>query len=278
NCYYEKFKDGRVEKIDNELNNQKSLDYKRLHEVVYFDKKFKGVEKDKQRKILKFHHISSNKMKSIDIEKNGIVRLLSTGKLDGYCNISTEKEIVNFGEVISIPTGGSAILKYHHGFFIDSLNILFSSQDPEIYYLKYIYYALLNKVEYIQQCFKGSSIQHPDMKKIIDITIPIPNIEEQKHIVKIIDSLEPFIQKYEKLQNELEILNNNFPTNLEKSIINYAMQGKLVKQDEKDNSVDKLINEIYKEKEKLVKEGKLKNTELKDLIIYKNSDDNSYYE
>ncbi|MBY7705012.1 hypothetical protein JIY74_33190, partial [Vibrio harveyi] len=41
NCYYEKFKDGRVEKIDNELNNQKSLDYKRLHEVVYFDKKFK---------------------------------------------------------------------------------------------------------------------------------------------------------------------------------------------------------------------------------------------
>nr|QUE43041.1 hypothetical protein HYD84_03085 [Mycoplasmopsis bovis] len=70
----------------------------------------------------------------------------------------------------------------------------------------------------------------------------------------------------------------NYLTKLENSIINYAMEGKLVKQDQNNDSVDNLINEIYKEKQKLVEQGKLKKADLNNLIIYKNDNDNSYYE
>ncbi|MBY7705488.1 restriction endonuclease subunit S, partial [Vibrio harveyi] len=122
---------------------------------------------------------------------------------------------------------------------------------------------------------KGDTL---NSKSLSNLFIPIPPLTEQQKIVNIIKYLNLKIDNYSNLEKELINIEKELHIKLEKSIINYAMQGKLVKQDEKDNSVDKLIDEIYKEKEKLVKVGKVKNTELKDLIIYKNSDDNSYYE
>ncbi|TKA60625.1 Type I restriction modification system specificity (S) subunit, HsdS [Mycoplasmopsis bovis 1067] len=249
-----------------------------LWQVVYFDKRFKGVEKHKQSKVLKYKHISSEELNSIKKDNNGKVRLLSTGKLDGFCNIELDDNRVNFGKVITIPTGGSAIIKYHSGYFIDSLNILMESQDNNLYDSKYIYYCLLEQSDLIQQYFKGSSIQHPDMKKIVEISLLIPNIEIQRNIVRTIEVLEPLIAIYSELFSELELLRNELPKKLENSIINYAMEGKLVKQDQNNDSVDNLINEIYKEKQKLVEQGKLKKADLNNLIIYKNDNDNSYYE
>ncbi|MBT1368803.1 restriction endonuclease subunit S, partial [Mycoplasma bovis] len=194
-----------------------------LWQVVYFDKRFKGVEKHKQSKVLKYKHISSEELNSIKKDNNGKVRLLSTGKLDGFCNIELDDNRVNFGKVITIPTGGSAIIKYHSGYFIDSLNILMESQDNNLYDSKYIYYCLLEQSDLIQQYFKGSSIQHPDMKKIVEISLLIPNIEIQRNIVRTIEVLEPLIAIYSELFSELELLRNELPKKLENSIINYAM-------------------------------------------------------
>ncbi|WP_434325012.1 restriction endonuclease subunit S [Mycoplasma capricolum] len=248
----------------------------KLWEVVYFDKKFKGVEKNKQKSILKYQHISSEELKSIKKDDEGNVRLLSTGKLDGYCSIESTNIWVNFGEVITIPTGGSAILKYHNGYFIDSLNILLSSQNTNLYDLKYIYYCLLDQIDYIQQCFKGSSIQHPEMKKIIEISLLIPDIKTQKFIVKIIELLEPLISVYSKLSDELKLLNEEFPKKLQKSIINYAMTGKLIPINSNDDLlINQLLDNINNEKLKLFKQGK---ASLDKSIIYKNASDNSYYE
>ncbi|WFQ95860.1 hypothetical protein MFERI15568_00284 [Mycoplasma feriruminatoris] len=247
----------------------------KLWEVVYFDKKFKGVEKYKQNKILKYKHVSSEELNSIKKDNNGKVRLLSTGKLDGFCNIDLDDSRVNFGEVITIPTGGSAIIKYHNGYFIDSLNILMESKNDDLYDLKYIYYCLLEQNDYIQQCFKGSSIQHPDMKKIAEISLFFPNIEIQRNIVKTIELLEPFIAIYSKLFSELELLRNEFPKKLQKSILNYAMEGKLVSNNsDKDLDVDELLLITKKEQQKL----QLNKDQLKQSIIYKNISDNSYYE
>ncbi|WP_429996352.1 hypothetical protein, partial [Mycoplasmopsis bovis] len=72
-------------------------------------------------------------LNSIKKDNNGKVRLLSTGKLDGFCNIELDDNRVNFVKVITIPTGGSAIIKYHSVYFIDSLNILMESQDNNLY-------------------------------------------------------------------------------------------------------------------------------------------------
>nr|VZR97448.1 hypothetical protein MF5295_00316 [Mycoplasma feriruminatoris] len=272
NCYYEKFETTNSESKEQQKTSIKIM---KLWEVVYFDKKFKGVEKYKQNKILKYKHVSSEELNSIKKDNNGKVRLLSTGKLDGFCNIDLDDSRVNFGEVITIPTGGSAIIKYHNGYFIDSLNILMESKNDDLYDLKYIYYCLLEQNDYIQQCFKGSSIQHPDMKKIAEISLFFPNIEIQRDIVKTIELLEPFIAIYSKLFSELELLRNEFPKKLQKSILNYAMEGKLVSNNsDKDLDVDELLLITKKEQQKL----QLNKDQLKQSIIYKNISDNSYYE
>ncbi|TKA59075.1 Type I restriction modification system specificity (S) subunit, HsdS [Mycoplasmopsis bovis 8790] len=273
NCYYEKFEEINNKSKDNQKTSIKIMS---LWQVVYFDKRFKGVEKHKQSKVLKYKHISSQELNSIKMDNNGKVRLLSTGKLDGFCNIELDDNRVNFGKVITIPTGGSAIIKYHSGYFIDSLNILMESQDSNLYDSKYIYYCLLEQSDLIQQYFKGSSIQHPDMKKIVEISLLIPNIEIQKNIVKTIELLEPFITKYSELFSELELLRNEFPKKLQKSILNYAMQGKLISNGiDNDLAVEELLDNIKKEQLKL---KQLSKDKLKLSIIYKNASDNSYYE
>ena len=75
----------------------------------------------------------------------------------------------------------------NNGKFINSGNILGTSIDNDKYFLKYIYYCLLNQNELIQSYFRGSSVQHPDMKQIIQIRLPIPPIEEQYSIVSYLD-------------------------------------------------------------------------------------------
>ncbi|WP_429995254.1 hypothetical protein, partial [Mycoplasmopsis bovis] len=65
--------------------------------------------------------------------------------------------------------------------------------------------CLLEQSDLIQQYFKGSSIQHPDMKKIVEISLLIPNIEIQRNIVRTIEVLEPLIAIYSELFSELEL-------------------------------------------------------------------------
>ncbi|WHL47771.1 restriction endonuclease subunit S [Mycoplasmopsis bovis] len=99
------------------------------------------------------------------------------------------------------------------------------------------------------------SINDENLSKIL---VPLAPLEEQRRIVELIHKLDSLIGKYSKFEIELSELEEELPTKLEKSIINYAMKGKLVKQDQNNDSVDNLINEIYKEKQKLVEQGKLK--------------------
>ena len=154
------------------------VEYKKLWEIVDFDKRFKDVDKEKQTNVLKFKHISASLLKKYSIVSNcKEVKLLSTGYFGGYTKYNKNDININQGEIISIPSGGEAILKYHNGYFIDSLNILFSSKNIKLWNLKFIYYFLVQQINYIKECFVGSSIKHSNMKKIINIKIPIPHID-----------------------------------------------------------------------------------------------------
>ena len=105
--------------------------------------------------------------------------------------------------------------------------------------------------------------------------IPLPPILEQQRIVAKIEELLPLVDEYDKAQKELDALNTSLPEALKKSILQEAIQGKLVPQDPNDEPASVLLEKIRKEKEQLVKDGKLKK---KDLITTPISDDEKPFE
>ena len=111
--------------------------------------------------------------------------------------------------------------------------------------------------------------------KIQNILFPLPPLEEQKRIVSKIESLEPFIDDYNQAETELSELNETFPEQIKKSILQYAIQGKLVPQDPSDEPASVLLDKIKAEKRKLIKAGKIKKDKVES-YIYKR--DNRHYE
>lgn len=97
-------------------------------------------------------------------------------------------------------------------------------------------------------------------KKIYPILFPLPPLEEQKRIVAKIEELMPYVDKYDVAYCEVVELNKKFPKDMQKSILQYAIQGKLVEQREEDGTAENLYKQIQEEKKKLIKEGKIKKT------------------
>ncbi|WP_406602392.1 restriction endonuclease subunit S [Metamycoplasma sualvi] len=170
----------------NRKENMGNANIKYLWEITKWNKTFNSVNKTKQKEKINIKSVSAKELKNL-VAENGNIRLISTGKFDGYTNYELAKNKINSGEVILLPEGGSANLKYHNGEFINSLNLVCSSINSNIYSLKYIYYFLLSNIEYIETCYRGSGVKHPDMREILDIKIPIPPIETQNKIVEILD-------------------------------------------------------------------------------------------
>ena len=107
--------------------------------------------------------------------------------------------------------------------------------------------------------------------------IPIPPIEEQKRITSKCNTILPFVETYGHQQKHLDSLNNDIKLRLRKSILQEAIQGKLVPHDPNDEPASVLLECVHAEKQKLLKEGKLKKKDFVDSVIYK-GEDNKYYE
>ena len=106
---------------------------------------------------------------------------------------------------------------------------------------------------------------------------PLPPLKEQQCIVEKIEELIPLIEHYGKTQTELDTLNKNIKEKLKKSVLQYAIEGKLVAQDEAEGTAEVLLLQIQKEKQKLYEENKLKKKDLEHSTIFK-AEDNKYYE
>lgn len=94
---------------------------------------------------------------------------------------------------------------------------------------------------------------------IVKTLIPLPPLEEQKRIVAKIKELMPYVEKYGEAHSKLEVFNKKFPEDVQKSILQYAIQGKLVEQRDEEGTAEALYQQIQEEKVKLIKEGKIKN-------------------
>lgn len=104
----------------------------------------------------------------------------------------------------------------------------------------------------------GSSVPQVNNKDIYPLLIPLPPVEEQRRIVAKIEKLLPFVDRYAEAYEKLEKFNAKFPEDMKKSILQYAIQGKLVEQIAEEGSAAELYQQIQEEKQKLIKEGKIK--------------------
>ena len=123
---------------------------------------------------------------------------------------------------------------------------------------------------------KTSTNDNISMGLIEDFLIPLPPIIEQQRIVEKINFLEPLIQDYDKYEKQLTELESSFVDKLKKSILQYAIEGKLVKQDQNDEPASVLLERIKAEKEALIKTGKIKRDKNESYIFQ--GDDKNYYE
>ena len=102
---------------------------------------------------------------------------------------------------------------------------------------------------------------------IINLLTPLPPLAEQKRIVAKIEELLPFIEKYEQAETKLTALNKSFPEMLKKSILQEAVQGKLVPQNPDDEPASILLERIRAEKQELIKQGKIKKSKHESIIV-----------
>ena len=142
------------------------------------------------------------------------------------------------------------------------------------YYL--FYYLMGSQTDFIK---KGEGGAQPNIsrEKLISHLMPIPPLNEQHRIVEQIQRILPLIERYSASQNTQDKLNAEINDKLKKSILQEAIQGKLVPQIAEEGTAEELLEQIKQEKQKLVKEGKLKKSTLNDSSIFK-GDDNKYYE
>ena len=123
----------------------------------------------------------------------------------------------------------------------------------------------------------GTAQPKMNQEKMNSILLSIPPVKEQHRILEKMSIVDAFIDKYASLQTKLNSLDNSIYELLRKSILQEAIQGKLVPQIAEEGTAQELLEQIKTEKQKLVKEGKLKRSALNDSVIFR-GDDNRYYE
>ena len=188
--------------------------------------------------------------------KNGTVPWLKTGDLnDGIISIIPElitPKAVKETSVKLNPVGSVLIAMY--GATIGKLGILGIEATTNQaccagivhngIFNKYLFYYLMSQRDAFKRRGEGSGQPNISKEKIIETIFPLPPLNEQKRIVEKIEELLPYVEEYGKCEIELTTLNKNFPDALKKSILQWAVQGKLVDQDPNDEPAIELLKRI----------------------------------
>ena len=142
---------------------------------------------------------------------------------------------------------------------------------------EYVYHFIYLLKESNNLASVGTAMPGLSANRLKGLLLPFPPLSEQRRIVAKLAELLPQIEKYNNVQNKLDELNTTIKDCLKKSILQEAIQGKLVPQLAEEGRAQELLEQIKAEKRKLVKEGKLKKSTLSDSVIFR-GDDNKYYE
>ena len=123
---------------------------------------------------------------------------------------------------------------------------------------KYLFYYLMSQRRNYIKMGAGGAQPNISKEKIVISLIPLPPLEEQHRIVAKIEEILPYIDQYDKAYTKLETFNKKFPEDMKKSILQMAMQGKLVDQRLEEGTAGELYDQIVAEKAQLIKDGKIK--------------------
>lgn len=145
--------------------------------------------------------------------------------------------------------GGKAVLNQH-------IFIVYPQIEMDYRYVKY---ALNGELKiFIDKAHGGAGLKHITKKEFEGCLLPVPPLAEQKRIVAKIEELLPYIDRYEQAWSKLEQFNNLFPEDMKKSLLQYAIQGKLVEQRPEEGTAEELFSWIQEEKQRLIAEKKIK--------------------
>ena len=152
--------------------------------------------------------------------------------------------------------GRSAVWDYDEEVCIQNhVHRLRPYRDVNIYYFYYLFYLYKNTGRLRG---RGVAIQGLSNEAIHKVVLPLAPLEEQHRIVAKIEELLPYVDRYAVAYEKLEQFNAKFPEDMKKSILQYAIQGKLVEQRPEEGAGEELYRQIQYEKQRLIKEGKIK--------------------
>ena len=152
--------------------------------------------------------------------------------------------------------GRSAVWSYDEEICIQNhVHRLRPCRDVNIYYFYYLFYLYKNTGRLRG---RGVAIQGLSNEAIHKVVLPLAPLEEQHRIVAKIEELLPYVDRYATAYEKLEQFNAKFPEDMKKSILQYAIQGKLVEQRPEEGTGEELYRQIQAEKQRLIKEGRIK--------------------
>jgi type I restriction enzyme S subunit len=161
-----------------------------------------------------------------------------------------------------IGTVGNPVLVRHKDFDFSIKNMALFKHVGDFVFMDYVYWYLYYAQVDMKAYASGGVQTFVSLGYLRNYLIPLPPLAEQRRIVAKIEELMPLVERYGKAQQALDQLNESLPARLRQSILQEAIQGRLVPQDPKEEPASELLNRIRKEKEQLVKEGKLKKKDL----------------
>ena len=162
-----------------------------LWSVTIWDKRFNAVDRTKQPIVFNYPYLLAADLFALQVE-GGDVFLLSTGEQTGWTTEELAGENLREGEVVTMPWGKSRAvtdcIKYYKGKFVTADNRIMTSNDTNRLLNKYLYYWFMSIGKVVDAFYRGSGIKHPDMAKVLDLSIPLPPLPVQHEIVRILDN------------------------------------------------------------------------------------------
>ena len=271
--HYEKFADGSAQEIDVPYDIPENWEWVRVGNIctTNIGLTFKPSEvQETGIPIYKANNIKNGKISTLDLafvsEKTIIKENEWLNKNDILMAVrSGSKQLVGKTAIV-----GNLKMKTSFGAFMSVIRpISVSSTFMNYFFQSSHFRSQLDDAN-------TTTIFQVTQKMLKETLLPLPPLAEQKRIVAQIERALKKVEIYAESYNQLQKLDKIFPDKLKKSILQYAMQGKLVEQDPNDEPVEVLLEKIRAEKQKLFEEGKIKKKDL-EISIVSQGDDNSYY-
>ncbi len=274
---YEKLADGTVKEVEVPYDIPDSWEWVKLKEIALVKSSKRVLQKDYAKSGIPFYR--SKEIGNLHRNEDIITELFITD--EHYQTLQDSYGVPKQGDILITSVGsiGNTWICDERKFYYKDGNItqICSNEYFNSYFIERCIHSPFFW-EQVTSTVSGTAYSALTIIKLNNILFPLPPLSEQKRIVEQIERALEKVDAYSESYNKLQELDKSFPDKLKKSILQYAMQGKLVPQDPNDEPVEVLLEKIQAEKQKLYEEGKLKKKDLAEIVVTKGDDNSPYKE